>query len=256
MRQNFYGKRIDNSCPYHNHNGKEMGGFFFSQSSFATYSIATQANVVKVEKDVSLEILGPLGCGIQTGAGSVLNIMKPKPGDSLVIYGVGSVGLSALMAAKVAGCDTIVAVDIHNNRLELAKEMGATHVINSRQNNASEIIRTEIAIGGMDFSMDTTGRNEIINDAILSLKPKGHCVLAVIGGEKLEVNGMTLNGKSITYGIEGDSIPDLFIPRLIRLYKKGLFPFDKMIKIYHFDEINQAVEDSEKGSTIKAVLRI
>ncbi|CAK9253493.1 unnamed protein product [Sphagnum jensenii] len=251
MQLTFSGRRTDGSCPYHDHSGSDVSGLFFGQSSFANYSLTNERNVVKVRKDVPLEILGPLGCGFQTGAGSVLNLMKAGAGESIVIIGVGSVGLAGLMAAKAAGCTTIVAVDIHDSRLELAKQLGATHTINSKTHKISETIQKEIMPGGLHYALDTTGRNEIITEALNSLRPLGHCVLVIVSTEKLEINGMSLMGKTISFGLEGDSLPDVFIPRLIDLYKGGLFPFDKLIKFYDFEDINKAVEDSEKELPLK-----
>lgn len=254
---NFGGKRHDGSCPYHNHEGN-VSGFFFGQSSFATYSLAAENNVVKVPKDANLEILGPLGCGIQTGSGSVLNVLRPKAGESIVVAGVGPVGLSAIMAAKAAGCTTILAVDVHDNRLTLAKELGATHTINSRTVTPSEEINNNILPGGVHYAIDTTGRNEVINQLVTSLKFLGKCiVLAVSPHKQLEVdNAVFTMGRSIQYVVEGDSVPDIFIPQLIDLHKQGLFPYDKLIKFYDLKDINQAVEDSEKGVTLKAIIRM
>jgi aryl-alcohol dehydrogenase len=251
-------RRHDGSCPYHDDHGKEISGFFFGQSSFATYSLTSERNIVKVSEDVPLEILGPLGCGMQTGAGTVLNVLRPEAGETIVIFGVGPVGLAALMAAKAAGCTTIVAVDIHDNRLELAKILGATHTINSKIHSASEYINKHVFTGGVHYSIDTTGRNEVINQAVASLRFMGKCALiAVPSVSKLELNYVAFsNGKSIQYVNEGDSVPDILIPRLIELYKKGLFPFDKLIKFYELDDINQAVADSESGVTLKAVIRM
>ena len=255
---NFGGHRADGSCPYHDHSGKAVSGLFFGQSSFATYSIASENNVVKVQDDVPIEILGPLGCGLQTGAGAVLNVLKPKAGESIVVAGVGPVGLAAIMAAKAAGCTTIIAVDVFDNRLELAESLGATHTINSRNTIPSEEISTKLYPGGVHYAIDTTGRNDVINQMVGSLRYLGKCiVLGVSPTPKMEVdNAFFTMGRSVQYVVEGDSVPDIFIPQLIELYKKGLFPFDKLIRFYAFDEINQAIEDSEKGVTLKAVLRM
>ncbi|HJV18796.1 MAG TPA: NAD(P)-dependent alcohol dehydrogenase [Sediminibacterium sp.] len=255
---NFGGKRADGSCPYHDHTGKAVSGFFFGQSSFATYSLVAENNVVKVQDDVPIELLGPLGCGLQTGSGTVLNVLKPKAGESIVVSGVGPVGLAAVMAAKVAGCTTIIAVDVHPNRLELAKELGATHTINSRELIVSEEINNRIHLGGVHYAVDTTGRNDVISQMVASIRYMGKCaVLGVISTPKVEIDNAAFSmGRSIEFVIEGDSVPDIFIPQLIDLYKKGIFPFDKLIKFYDLDEINQAVEDSEKGITLKAVLRM
>jgi aryl-alcohol dehydrogenase len=248
--------RADGSCPYHDEHGKRISGFFFGQSSFATYSLTSERNIVKVSEDVPLEILGPLGCGIQTGAGTVLNVLRPAAGETIVVFGVGPVGLAALMAAKAAGCTTIVAVDIHDNRLELAKSLGATHTINSKIHMVSTYINDHILRGGVHYSIDTTGRNDVINQAVASLRYLGRCALiAVPAVPKLELDYAAFgNGKSIQYVNEGDSVPDVLIPRLIELYKNGLFPFDRLIKFYELDAINQAVEDSESGATLKAVI--
>lgn len=255
---NFGGKRTDGSCPYHNHDGENVTGFFFGQSSFATYSLASENNIVKVPADVPLEILGPLGCGLQTGSGAVLNVLKPQAGESIVVSGVGPVGLAAIMAAKAAGCTTIIAVDVHDNRLTLAQELGATHTINSKNNVVSDEINNNIHPGGVHYAIDTTGRNDVINQMVGSLRFMGQCiVLGVSPSPKIEVdNAVFTMGRSIQYVTEGDSVPDIFIPQLIELYKKGLFPFDKLIKFYDFEDINQAVEDSEKGITLKAILRM
>lgn len=255
---NFGGRRADGSCPYHDHGGKEISGFFFGQSSFATYSLASENNVVKVQDDVPLEILGPLGCGIQTGSGSVLNVLKPQASESIVVFGVGPVGLSAIMAARAVGCTTVIAVDVHDNRLELAKELGATHTINSRNVSAGTEISDNIVPGGVHYAFDTTGRSEVVNEALKALRFRGRCVLVGVSSSgKLEVDyAFFTMGKTLEYIVEGDSVPDIFIPQLISLYKKGLFPFDKLIRFYELDQINQAVEDSEKGVTLKAVIRM
>ena len=255
---NFGGKRADGSCPYHDHDGHDVNGFFFGQSSFATYSLASENNVVKVQDDVPLEILGPLGCGLQTGAGTVLNVLRPKAGESISVSGVGPVGLAAIMAAKAAGCTTIVAIDIFDNRLELAKSLGATHSINSRNKKVSDEINNTIQPGGVHYSIDTTGRNEVINENIASLRFMGRAiVLGVSPTPTMNLDNVSFTmGRSVQYVVEGDSVPDIFIPQLIELYKKGLFPFDKLIRFYELDQINQAIEDSEKGVTLKAVLRM
>lgn len=162
------------------------------------------------------------------------------------------------MAAKAAGCSTIVAVDIFDNRLDLARELGATHTINSRNDTPSSVIGERIMPGGVDNVLDTTGRADVINQALASLRVLGKCALvAVPSVEKLEIEYSLLTaGRSIQYVIEGDSVPDVFIPRLLRLFERGLFPFDKLVRFYDLDEINMAVRDVESGSTLKAVLRM
>ncbi len=230
---------------------------FFGQSSFGTYAVANERNVVKVDKDVDLALLGPLGCGIQTGSGTVLNKLKPKFGSTIVIYGTGAVGLSAVMAANITECKHIIAVDIHDSRLELAKELGATHTINSKHEDVVAKIK-EITNGGAHYGIDTTGVPVVVRQALQALRPLG--VLAIVGfTPNMELNvheDLMAEGKTMVGVIEGDSVPQLFIPELVEYYKQGLFPFDKLVKFYPFNQINDAFEDSKNGGVIKPILQI
>jgi aryl-alcohol dehydrogenase len=255
LEANFSGRMEDET--YRLHQDEQNISNFFGQSSFATYAIANARNVVKVDKDVDLRLLAPLGCGIQTGAGSVLNVFKPSSGTSIAVFGSGTVGMSALIASKVVGCTTRIVVDIHDSRLELAKELGATHTLNPKKVNVIEEIR-KITGKGVDFAIESTGVPEVLRDATDSLAPLGK--VAVIGAPKmgtnvhLDVMDLLINVKSVVGVHQGGSIPKVFIPNLINLYKAGQFPFDKLIKLYKFEEINKAVDDSKNGVTVKPVL--
>ncbi|EIZ79638.1 alcohol dehydrogenase zinc-binding domain protein [Novosphingobium sp. Rr 2-17] len=239
--------------------GEPLHDHFFAQSSFATHALAVESNAVKVPDDAPLEILGPLGCGIQTGAGAVMNSLKVRPGSSFVSFGAGAVGLSAIMAARVVGATTIIAVDVVSSRLDLARELGATHVINSRDRDVVEAI-TEITGAGADFALESTGRPDVLAQGIEALGLLG--TIGVVGAPKLgtksefDVNNLLLRGRSIRGIVEGDSVPQVFIPQLIELHRQGRFPFDKLVKFYALADINQAVHDSETGGTLKAILRM
>src|SRR5436305_9654262 len=129
---------------------------FFQQSSFGTFAITNERFAVKVRADAPLELLGPLACSGQTGAGAVFNVMKPNRGDALAIFGVGAVGLSALMAAKIAGCDPIIAIDVHAHRLALARELGATHTVDhSSRDKIVDEVRASVP-GGVRYAIDTS----------------------------------------------------------------------------------------------------
>jgi aryl-alcohol dehydrogenase len=256
---NFGGGRLDGSTAITDAEGGVIHDHFFGQSAFAEYALASERNVVKVPVDVPLELLGPLGCGIQTGAGSVLNAMKVGAGSSFVAFGAGAVGLSAIMAARVAGATTIIAADVNAARLELAKELGATHVVNSSETDPVEAIR-KITGKGADFALECSGRAEVLRQAIDSLGIFGTC--GIVGATKegteaaFNVNDVMIPGRRIMGIVQGDVVAKTFIPALIELYKQGRFPFDKLVRFYDFVEINQAVEDSERGVTIKPILRI
>ncbi len=254
---NFGGVREDGSIATHDKQGA-VHDHFFGQSSFGTYALAHERNVIKVPTNAPLELLGPLGCGIQTGAGAVMNGLKVRPGSSFATFGGGAVGLSAVMAARVAGATTIIAADVVPSRLALAKELGATHTVNSKESDPVEAVR-KITGGGADFTLESSGRPAVLRQAIDALAIKGVC--GIVGAPALgteasfDVNGVMTAGKRIIGIVEGDSVPDLFIPSLVELYAQGRFPFDRLVKFYNLDQINQAAEDSEKGVTIKPIVR-
>lgn len=252
---NFAGTRLDGSRTMRQ-GDKFVYGSFFGQSSFATYALAAERNVVKVRKDVPLELLGPLGCGIQTGAGAVMNVFRPYAGSSLVVFGTGAVGLSAVMAARTAGCAIIIGIDIRPQRLVLAQELGATHTINGAGSNIVEQIK-QITGDGATYSLDTTGLAPLVRQAVESLEKTGTCGILAASepGSELSLDMSSLiPGRTLRGITEGDSVPDTFIPRLIDLYLQGELPFDKLIKTYSFAEINIAVEASVSGETLKPVL--
>lgn len=198
-----------------------------------------------------------LGCGIQTGAGAVMNALRPEAGTAIAISGIGAVGLAGVMAAKVVGCTTIIAVDINDERLELAKDLGATHTVNSLHENFSDLAH-RIHPSGLQYVFDTTGRDDVINVGIKALEPNGSIGLVGVASKPLmiEMNDFVGRGIKLKGIVEGESIPDSFIPALIDLYLQGRFPFDKLIKKYRFEDINQAIQDSEEGRTIKPVILI
>jgi aryl-alcohol dehydrogenase len=245
---NFGFQRLDGSNALHR---SGVRGHFFGQSSFATQALATERNIVKVPKDLPLEWLAPLGCGLQTGAGTVINSLKVPKGKGVAIFGTGTVGLAAVIAAVIIGADPIIGVDNNPLRLKLAMELGATHTIdNRRQNIASRI--TRITGSGIDYVLDTTGDPEMVAIAVRTLKRKG--ITALIAGN--EGSGSLPGERKAISIIQGDAVPQRFIPKLIRLYRTGRFPFDRLVKFYDFKEINKAMDDSKKGKTVKPVLRI
>lgn len=256
---NFGGAREDGSTATHEADGGKVHDHFFGQSSFGTFALVHERNAIPVPRDVPLELLGPLGCGIQTGAGAVINALKVTPGSSFAAFGGGAVGLSAVMAALVAGATKIIAADVVPSRLELAKELGATHTVNSRETDPVAAVR-EITGGGADFTLESSGRPAVLRQAIDALAIGGTC--GIVGAPALgteasfDVNGVMTAGKRIVGIVEGESKPDLFIPALVELYRQGRFPFDKLVKFYSLDQINQAAEDSEKGITIKPIIRL
>ena len=254
---NFNGARPDGSATLRK-GDQVIHGSFFCQSSFADFALSNERTLVKVRKDVPIEILGPMGCGIRTGAGAVMNTLRPHPGSSIAVFGVGPVGMSAVLAAVVCGCTTIIAVDVIAERLEKAKEFGATHTLNANEGDPVQAIM-DITGGGVEFSLECVGNPKVLRQAVDVLPRLGVCGLlgVVPPGTEVALNmDLIMNGRTVRGVLAGDSISDLFIPRLLDLYSQGRFPFDKLITYYPFDDINKAVEDMEHGRVIKPVLRM
>src|SRR5699024_8985556 len=246
------------SSAYTRADGTPLSGHFFGQSSFATHSLTRANAVVKVDKDIDLTLLGPLACGITTGAGAVFNTAKPDPGESIVVIGAGAVGLSAIMAARNTPATTIIAMDLQDSRLELARELGATHTVNTHDRNIVEAV-TEICSGPADDVLDCTGRIKVIEQAADAVGRMG--TLMLVGGApaepRLSLDHMrALFGKTVVCTLGGSSNSRILIPGLIELNRQGRFPFDRLVTSYDFNDIDKAIEDSHEGGTIKAVLRV
>jgi aryl-alcohol dehydrogenase len=252
------GTRADGSTLMRS-NGAAVFSAFFQQSSFATYAIANERFAVKVRADAPLELLGPFACSGQTGAGAVLNSLKPQPGDALAVFGTGAVGLSALMAAKIAGCDPIIAVDLHEQRLALARGLGATHTVNhtGRTDVVAEI--RKITGDGVRFSVETSAQPAVFREAVDALMPAGTCVLL---GSARKGTEATLEMPFLQFGrivrgvIQGESRPIEFIPKLVDHLMEGRMPVERMMTFYPLADINRAAADTAKGTTIKPVLRM
>jgi aryl-alcohol dehydrogenase len=251
---NMSGGRPDGTSAFVDAAGNRVGSHYFGQSSFASHTVVAQQSVVKVDPSYDLASLGPLGCGIQTGAGAVMNTLAVEAGASLVVTGAGALGLSAVMAAQVVGAGTIIAVDRHANRLELARRFGATHAISG---SPAEITAQIYAItgGGTDYAFDTTGNAAIVRASHDALNTIGTLALAGVGFGELSLNFISMiSGRTITGVMEGDSTPSEFIPLLARLNADGKFPFHELITRFPIDQINEAEAASASGAVIKPVL--
>jgi Zn-dependent alcohol dehydrogenase len=255
---NFAGVRLaDGSTPLAQ-GGRPVHGMFFGQSSFATHVIARSVNTVKVRDDLPLELLGPLGCGIQTGAGAVLNSLKLCASDSLAIFGGGAVGLSALMAAVATGARCILVVEPNPERRKLASALGATAVLDPRE--LADIVGAikQASGGGVNHSLDCTGIPAVIGQAIASTIPGGTVGLIGVPPPEAAIPvtllDLLIKGVTLRPITEGDANPQTFIPKMIELHRQGRFPFDRLIQKFRFDQINEAMHAAETGKVVKPVL--
>lgn len=256
MPRNFGGLRMDGTSAL-SQNGTRIHAQFFGQSSFSQLAIANERSAVKVPKDIPLEILGPLGCGVITGTGAVINSLKVGPGDSIAVFGVGGVGLSAIMAARLVGAARIVAIDVLPARLALARELGATDTLDSSSGDVTQALR-ELVPGGVNFTLNTTSIPNVFTQALDCLATQGTAgfVTSPRGEWKPQMFPILAGAKKLQGIVGGDAAPQFFIPLLIGHYRQGRLPFDRLIRFYRFDEIATAFQDMQRGDTIKPVLRM
>lgn len=254
---NFFGARSDGSTALTDAAGAPVHSHVFGQSSFATHAVVNRRNTVKVDKDLPIELLGPLGCGIQTGAGAVLNACRVRAGSSVAVIGAGAVGLSAVMAAGIAGASIITAVDINPARLDLALSLGAT-----AQGSSGDFISLAAEAGcptGFDYIIDTTGIPALVNAAILALAPRGE--LALVGAYPAkadlcaDLTHLMSAGRVVRGVVEGSANPQEFIPQLIAFHRKGRFPFDRLVQYFAFEDIAAAIAAGENGQVVKPIVR-
>jgi len=257
---NFGGGRADGSTALHARDGSPIHSHIFGQSSFATHAIVRARNTIKVDRDLPLELLGPLGCGIQTGAGTILNVLKPRAGSSIAVIGTGAVGLSAIMAAKIAGAATIVALDLNRDRIALARTLGATHGYSADTASMKAHAANAGCASGFDYIVDTTGVPAVCNDAVTALGPRGE--LALVGAYppgfpiEAEASFLMSGGRVIRGVVEGGADPQAFIPELIAHYRAGRFPFDRLVEYFDFADIATAIEQGETGRVVKPIVRM
>ncbi|MFD0318629.1 NAD(P)-dependent alcohol dehydrogenase [Streptomyces flavalbus] len=249
---NLSGGRADGSSPL-SLDGTALHAGFFGQSSFATYAVVDARGVVKVPGDLPAEVVAPLGCGVQTGAGTVLNRLRPQPGSSLVVLGAGGVGLSALLAAVAVGCDPVVAVDPVASRRALAVELGAKAALAPGDGLVAAV--RDLTGGGAHHVVETTGRPEVARQAVGALRPRGALALLGLGGEvTFDVMGLLAKGVRVHGVIEGDSDPGRFVPELVGLHRRGLLPVERLVTTFPFEEIGAAVAAMADGGVVKPVL--
>ena len=253
----FGGKYRDGTTRMTTADGLNVG-VMFMQSSLATYAIANQDNAIKVDVDVDeLKKLCSLGCGVQTGAGAVLNRMKPRPGSSIAIFGCGAVGLAAIMAAKIAGCSTIIAIHGSKGREE-ALAFGATDTINGRKEDTVARVKEITGGKGVNYALESSGQPPLASTMLDCMAKEGLAVtVSVTAGAEVPIRlEPQIMNPSVTFAgcVEGHSNPKVFIPELVKFYKEGKLPVDKMNKYYKFEEIEKAFEESHTGGVLKPVI--
>ena len=236
--------------------GQWISSPFFQQSSFAGHAITPANSLIAAPSDVPVHMLAALTCGLMTGASTVINSLKAGPGDQLIVFGAGAVGLSAVMAARIAGVTPIVAVDVNDDRLGLALELGATHSLNVARDEIPARVK-EIVPRGVSHAFDTTGMDSSWRIASQCLRMGGTLgVVHVPPGDTLnfQCTEMIGRGAEMKFILAGSAVPRVFLPQMIDWYRQGRFPYDRLITTFDFADINVAFAESKAGRAIKPVL--
>ena len=257
LPRNFGGRRPDGSTPLRDAAGAPVGGRFFGQSAFATHAMCTERNAIRCPPGLPLQVLAPLGCGFQTGAGAVLRSLRVPAGASFVVFGAGSVGLSAIMAARLAGAAPIIAVDVAPARLDAARRLGASHVLEAGRVDIPGAI-LEITGSGAHYALDASGAASAIESAVACLAPLGVCGVAASTAEphvRFNARHLLAGGRTIRGISEGDSVPAELIPALAEHFRAGRLPFGELVTEYPFERIEEALQDAAAGAVVKPVLR-
>ncbi|POM27864.1 Aryl-alcohol dehydrogenase [Actinomadura rubteroloni] len=257
---NFGAARLDGTTPVSGADGGPLGGLFFGQSSLAAHALVSEQSMVRVDAadEDELAMLAPIGCGVQTGAGTVLNVLRPSPGDTVAVFGAGAVGLSAVMAARLSGARRIIAVDVVASRLALAAELGATDRVDSGRENLAERLAELAGPGGLTHVVESTGVPALLELAIDAVAADG--TVAVIGAPaagtraSFDVNAL-IGGRTVRGVTEGASDRVTFVPALVDLVRQGRLPIDRLIRLYRPDQLAEAIEDARSGRTVKPVIR-
>ncbi|KAJ0423051.1 chaperonin 10-like protein [Aspergillus carlsbadensis] len=257
---NFTGHR--NAFTYKDQPGQAIGGSFFGQSSFSRLTRVQETSLVNVSDWVQsrdeLQVLAPLGCGIQTGAGTVTELAGATARDKIAVIGLGGVGLAAIMAAKLRGCQTIIGIDRVAARIELAKSLGATHGVDTSSVTDLPAAVRKITGSGTTITIDATGVVPLIHQGLEFTANQGKMILVGVApmdsSLNLAVVPHMVSGKQLLGSMEGGVLPEKYIPQLLQWYRDGKYPFDRLVKFYPVLEYKTAIEDMESGTTIKPVL--
>ncbi len=253
------GEGIDANCASYSNGDKIINSG--KVTTFNEYSVVSENRVIKLEEGIPLDVGVLFGCAIPTGAGIIMNEIKPKENTTIAIFGLGGIGLSSLIATKLYSFNKIIAIDIEDNKLELAKEFGATHTINSKKENVNKIIQELTSNQGLDYAVEATGVTSIIELAFKNVKNFGGLCIFASHPSKSELIKIDphdlISGKQIRGSWGGACKPDRDIPKLFKLYKEKKLPLERLLeKRYNLEEINLALDDLENRKVTRPLIKI
>jgi NDMA-dependent alcohol dehydrogenase len=228
-------------------------------AGFAEYVVVDQSQVVKLPQTMPLITAAVLGCAVITGVGSVVNTARVEAGSTVVVMGLGGVGINAIQAAALVGARQVIAVDLLDNKLALAKQFGATHTINAQQENAVEAVRELTRGRGADYVFVTVGSPRAVTSSLSMVRKRGTVVLIGLIGDDgtvpLTVSKLVLNEFRILGSFMGSSRISEDIPNIVDLYQQGRLKLDELVTAtYPIEQINEAIESMERGEAIRNLI--
>jgi len=250
------GKMLDGTARVHS-DGEDLNVMQFL-GCMAEYAVVPQTSAIKIEKDIPLDKAALVGCAVMTGVGAAINTAKIEPGSSVVVFGCGGIGLSIIQGARLAGANKIIAIDVADNKLEMAQNFGATHIINSERDAPVEKVH-ELTGDGADYSFEAVGIPLLMEQAHAAIRRGGTAVIVGVAAltDMVSFNALTLamSAKTIKGCIYGDANPPVDFPRLLDLYKSGKLNLDDMVsRTYSIDEAPQAFEDMKNNANARGVI--
>jgi alcohol dehydrogenase len=254
---NVAGTLLSGKRRFRNAAGKELN-HHMGVSAFSQYTVCAQESLIRIAADFPLQKAALFGCAILTGVGAVVHTAKIEPGTSVAVFGLGGVGLSAVMGAKLAGALPIIAVDVLEPKLGLARDLGATHTVNSRTQNAVDAIR-EITHGGAACTFEAVGSAAVLASAYAATRRGGTTVAIGLPHPRelfsAAVAGLVGEERTVTGSYMGSSVPQRDIPRFMALCRAGQLPVERLLsKTIGLDGLNTALDALDRGEVVRQVL--
>jgi len=250
------GKMLDGTTRVHR--GDEDLNVMTLLGCMAEYAVCAPINVIKIDKAIAFDKAALVGCAVMTGVGAAMNTAEVEAGSSVAVFGCGGIGLSIIQGAKLAGANQIIAIDVADNKLAMAKNFGATHVINGIQEDAVERVQA-LTNGGADYAFEAVGNPKLMEAAYAAIRRKGTAVIVGVGSlsETVELNALliSLHGKTLKGSMYGDANPPVDFPKLLALYQRGELNLDDMVSAtYSIDEAAQAFADLDNNVNARGVI--
>ena len=226
-------------------------------SCFATHVVVDQRSTVKVDRDIPPEVAAVFGCAVLTGVGAAINSAKIQPGETVIVFGLGGVGLAALMGALASGAATVIGVDLAQSKIDKAIELGAVGVT---PDGLADAIAANLPVGGADVVIETVGNARVLGEAYKAGRRGSRIVTVGLPppDQKLDISALSLvaDGKTLIGSYMGSAIPARDIPRYIALWQAGKLPVEKLITSLHkLDDLNEMLDAMDRGEAIRQIIR-